>query len=373
MKKPYENPREIDLDMITNNPYFRSLEEEDLEDVLRWMDYNSYSSLEGNTIKDKQTNLRLMWKSRPNLSIDYVKNNKVAIHVTSSEEVKKCDELLGWCHNYKYDNRDEEYYIGTQNGWDSDNKYYKGNGYQTIEAKDFINYNTKNMEKKIIGYKLKESCKEYAEAACKIEGYKSIGEFIRDCKVIKLNEDYATDRVAGFEKLRKAGVLELWFDKVYVDEFKVGDWVVVNSVNQGGSGNGIWTNNLISQLYPVGYQGASGKLPYEASFSAKGNTSYYNISLSDIQRLATETEIKDATKKTIVFGDTEWTIESPFAESKHGRISKGHIKEIIDHFEKKITVLGHDLQVVNEGKWYIKVGCQKGTLSQIKAMYELFD
>lgn len=66
--------------------------------------------------------------------------------------------------------------------------------------------------KKIIGYKLKEDCRQYVKATCTIEGYISFGEDIRNCKPILL--DY-TDRKTAFEKLKKAGVLDLWFEPVY--------------------------------------------------------------------------------------------------------------------------------------------------------------
>lgn len=72
------------------------------------------------------------------------------------------------------------------------------------------------MCREIIGYKLKDQ--NLAKAASMIangnpDGMKLVNEFNISIKA------------AGIEKLEKAGVLELWFEPIYEEEFKVGDWV----------------------------------------------------------------------------------------------------------------------------------------------------
>lgn len=81
------------------------------------------------------------------------------------------------------------------------------------------------MEKEIIGYKLIKP--EYVQAACKIEGYISMGESIIDGKDILFNDPYTKSRKEGFEKLKKAGVLDLWFEAVYKEEvkFQENEWL----------------------------------------------------------------------------------------------------------------------------------------------------
>jgi hypothetical protein len=83
---------------------------------------------------------------------------------------------------------------------------------------EIINHFTpKTMEKKIIGYKLKDDCKQYIPALDAISCYFSNG---------------AQDRVLGITSAfvsdyRNAGVLDLWFEPVYEEIFKVGDIVVI--------------------------------------------------------------------------------------------------------------------------------------------------
>ena len=160
-------------------------------------------------------------------------------------------------------------------------------------------------------------------------------------------------------------------------EFKIGDWVIVKSTTQGGHGNGISTDNLVSQLYKKGYSNATGKLFEDANFSVKEGRFYYNILTSHIIRKATPEEIAKATNKAkeLYFGSTKVIIKqnSSYAETQYGNISKTEIKEIIDFFEQDFTILGHKMQIVNEGKWFIKFGCQKDSLNSLKEIYKAFD
>ncbi len=69
-------------------------------------------------------------------------------------------------------------------------------------------------DKKLIGYKLKESCLDYADAVLEIEGGYSIGTAIKNGQILGVGR-------SGEEKLKKAGVLDLWFEKVYEEEPKL--------------------------------------------------------------------------------------------------------------------------------------------------------
>jgi hypothetical protein len=97
---------------------------------------------------------------------------------------------------------------------------YTGWGYSLypeITFEQFKKYVLKqnNMEEKeIIGYKLKEDCKQYEEAALKIMDTRW-----GDPKYL-----VTVDSV--IDKLKKAGVLDLWFEPVYKEiSFKLGDWI----------------------------------------------------------------------------------------------------------------------------------------------------
>jgi hypothetical protein len=115
----------------------------------------------------------------------------------------------------------DEYY-GLDNGVSihAKLKYFKNNPVElTLEQWDkIINKTMEENDKEIIGWKLKEDCKQYEQAAfCICTGYANDNG-------IHGNVESSYD----IEKLKDAGVLELWFKPVYKQEFKVGDWVTVD-------------------------------------------------------------------------------------------------------------------------------------------------
>lgn len=86
-----------------------------------------------------------------------------------------------------------------------------------FKLSDIQNLTKETMERKLIGYKLIKP--EYKEAACKITNG-GIGSYISTEML-----DYS-QHPTSFDMLKKAGVLDLWFEPVYEEEFKVGDWVI---------------------------------------------------------------------------------------------------------------------------------------------------
>lgn len=96
---------------------------------------------------------------------------------------------------------------------DTDNLYLRCEGFKEFKE----NFNKeKEMEKEIIGWKLVKP--EYNEAALKIANLVDWGVSYRDKKI-----DAHTPQT--IERLKEAGVLDLWFKAVYAPEFKVGEWV----------------------------------------------------------------------------------------------------------------------------------------------------
>jgi len=79
---------------------------------------------------------------------------------------------------------------------------------------------TQLLEEEIEGYVLKEECKQYEEAACKIC---SVDDF-------KIDAQDGTSFLVNthcYNKLKQSGVLDLWFNKVYkkkVQNWEIGDW-----------------------------------------------------------------------------------------------------------------------------------------------------
>lgn len=88
-------------------------------------------------------------------------------------------------------------------------------GYTEITFEEFKKYVLKqdDMKEEIIGYKLKEDCKQYEEAAPIIMNA-NWGE-----------PKYHVTSSRCIKDLRKAGILELWFEPIYREEFKVGDYI----------------------------------------------------------------------------------------------------------------------------------------------------
>jgi len=145
---------------------------------------------------------------------EYCKTHKVAIHVDTTEEVRLCDELLknDSAHDYLYKGflyPDGNQAIETMNSCHSKIEYFEKSGHEIIKAKDFINFNSKNMEKKLIGYKLVKP--EMYKAASQIMFGNSIG-----CPQLD-NILYISETGYQINELKSAGVLDLWFEPVYAN------------------------------------------------------------------------------------------------------------------------------------------------------------
>lgn len=83
------------------------------------------------------------------------------------------------------------------------------------------------MCKEIIGYKLKKDCKRYERIAMDIT--KCQGN-IEDLEFYLLKNRWGE----MLNRLKEAGVLELWFEPIYEEEkFKVGDWIMFLSAFDG--------------------------------------------------------------------------------------------------------------------------------------------
>jgi hypothetical protein len=62
-KKPYKDNNDVTYEMITTDPYFRTLSKEVLTEVINYMNYNGYGKLSGNSLNNKVKNLIKSWKS----------------------------------------------------------------------------------------------------------------------------------------------------------------------------------------------------------------------------------------------------------------------------------------------------------------------
>jgi hypothetical protein len=121
-------------------------------------------------------------------------------------------------------------YAFPKDGWyNGATKYYISSGgtqWIATDKTDLPSYSVKKflkeetMEKKIIGYKLTKP--EYEKAANQITGTENL-------ILHSQNYNFQIDTIA-YDRVVKAGVLDLWFEPVYEEEkFKVGDWVTTTT------------------------------------------------------------------------------------------------------------------------------------------------
>lgn len=92
----------------------------------------------------------------------------------------------------------------------------KALGYTEITLEQFKKYVLKqeDMDKEIIGYKLKEDCEKYIPALDEV------------CKCFSFGNHMFDIGSVYYEAFEEAGVLNLWFEPIFKEKFKVGDWVM---------------------------------------------------------------------------------------------------------------------------------------------------
>jgi len=168
------------------------------------------------------------------------------------------------------------------------------------------------MEKEIIGYKLKESCNGY---------YRAVGQ---------LNISFSVSRSMLIDKyptvinnLKKAGVLDLWFDPIYKEEFKVGDWVVV--INDGFNIHGQIKNGDIKKI--TSRDKVNNLYDWGVSFS-DGSNGGHNRSIYECLRKATPEEIKLAQEPLITINDYKGEFFDEYILFGCAKISKDLILSI---------------------------------------------
>lgn len=175
----------------------------------------------------------------------------------------KC-ENTGYKANIKANGEDSISYYGT---WSS-KKHFKSSNYTEITFEQFKTHVLKSeekMEKKIIGYKLIKP--EYQIFYEKLTGTRNL-ERLADSLGDLLWVDQAV------KVMKEAGVLDLWFEPVYEEKFKIGDWVIVDHNDwKYGTVQLINTNN---------------KAEYKCNKWSWDKNSIYG----EVTRLATPEEIK---------------------------------------------------------------------------------
>ena len=154
----------------------------------------------------------------------YLKEKFVLPEKWCIKDCKKVTEYGAKRFHHKMGNIWEDAYLCIDESSGKYNYLKKKYNYTEITFEQFKKYVLKNnnMEnnKQIIGYKLIKE--EYREAAYKIANvscfFNGMVDFEENCYIEK--------------NLKEAGVLDLWFEKVYEKEFKVGDWIIDPSASE---------------------------------------------------------------------------------------------------------------------------------------------
>jgi hypothetical protein len=103
----------------------------------------------------------------------------------------------------------------------------------TLEQWDQIINKQTMSEKKLMGYKLKEDCKQYKKAALNIcNAPNTWGNNLEQFDIFIGQSGY-------INALKKAEVFSLWFEPIYEDIFKINNWVTDDDINIYQIGNKI--------------------------------------------------------------------------------------------------------------------------------------
>jgi len=165
----------------------------------------------------------------------------------------------------------------------------------------------KTMEKKIIGYKLKDDCKQYEEAAASI-----CYTGINSGKLSNNSFGNFTPNSEGAKLIQKAGVIDLWFEPVYEEKFKVGDYLyclyygAFNGKSNGKAGDVLRISSFENEMI------YSQKVSFENGMIAASNGDLY----TKYFRLATPEEIAKAQTKVITLGCKGGTFDVEVSKSR---------------------------------------------------------
>lgn len=226
--------------------------------------------------------------------------------------LKYFGRLKGFENFYLSSNRFLYFYHSSDNGRGiSDDHCHEG--YTEITFEQFKKYVLKqdNMkEKEIIGYKLIKP--EYKEAALKISN--TIGNWENSL----MNYDISINQRGYIVKLTEAGVLDLWFEPVYKEEFKMGDWV------------SFWSD--------------LDKKTYTSKIKEWTSHSYCKLEnglepFKHLLRKATPEEIKAATEKVISMGSFNLTVKPEGIFHKNENIVD-YVRDVNDWYKRMRSSLG---------------------------------
>lgn len=308
-------------------------------------------------------------------------NTKKDIPVYTFEQFKEMylDEFIlpeEWCvkaDKYNYDsifkwacfswNWCEDIFVTSKGTWCRE----KPENFIEIKFEQFKKYVLKedNMEnKKLIGYKLIKPY--YKKAALKI--CDTVANWENSLK----EYDISIDQKNYINKLQDAGVFDLWFEPVYEDEFKKGDWVTFEVNKCVGElacckTSGAWDRNMTLPIDSMSTKTFSFNSSTLNKYAPHFDWAYGGTNDRALFRKATPEEIKNA-EKTIVkmYSSNKGKFEIEVVDGKayykpeNKELPKEWIKSIIGsyhHWRKEVnTNYPYDIKV--DG---VDVGCYSKT------------
>ena len=248
----------------------------------------------------------------------------------------------------------------------TDNKVRKG--YTRITLEQFKKHilKEKEMERKIIGYKL--NGKVDAEKVAYLLGCRSTednGMFFWGCHL---------SDTGVVKKAEELGILDIWFEPVYEEKFKVGDWVTfevdkcVGRLSHLKTAN--WDRNITIPIDSITHD----------SFKFNGDTmnkyaphAYWSgaANSKEVFRKATPEEIEaaKAARKTIIkmYSSNKGEFEIEVIEGKayyrpeNAMLPKEWIKRVINSYDDVLTSYAASNNPYKITIDSIKVGCMEGT------------
>lgn len=236
-----------------------------------WKNEITFEQFKKYVLKEEEFVLPKKWKVKENIEVAQWASSvfNCSSFVSSSEKYLCVNQEL-------YPERSSYFFLDSE-----ESKKYTEITFEQFE-KYVLNKTTKQVEeKKLIGYKLVKP--EYAKAAVRIEGFNSTGYGNIEGRVFT-TEGHAE----AIRKWYNEDVLDLWFEPVY-EEFKAGDWVVVERWHYDSS----ITLPQIARISSVNLTNIS--TPYGIRIDRKGSIGEWYFKEGEFRK-ATPAEIRKTTE-----------------------------------------------------------------------------
>jgi hypothetical protein len=223
---------------------------------------------------------------------------------------------------------------------------------------------TKNKE--IFGYKL---LKELPFVKPGIESYlNSDNECVFETNSVSTQDAFVFTKEELEEKPD-------WFEPIYKEHFKAGDWVVIKNFKQAGEGNGIIKKDHVCQLLDINFSlkhTVTGILKEHRDFIVEENGLYYGIKKKHIIRRATPEEIENFKTKTFKLSngkEVRINKKGIYADGVKGEISILGLKNLLRPGQTSLNFLTVELKDAT-----FKIGCWENVkFSEIKEMLEIYE